>query len=80
MIRILKLVDSFLDVSIINCSIFIKHIDEGDASAYKKFKKKFSLSSVSAEIAKILDEEMDVARFYAELVPIELQPNEFWGR
>lgn len=62
------------------CNVLIQPIDAGDASSYKKFKKKFSLSSVSAEIAKILDEEMDVARFYAELVPIELQPEEFWGR
>jgi BSD domain len=38
------------------------------------------LSSQGAEIAEVLDEETDVSRYYAELVPIKLTPEEFWAR
>ncbi len=47
---------------------------------YEKFKKSFSMSSSAAEIARVLDEESEVSRFYAELVPISMSPEEFWGR
>lgn len=42
--------------------------------------KAFSLSSNASEIANILDVEPDVSRYYAELVPAQLNPEEFWGR
>lgn len=47
---------------------------------YEKFLKTFSLSSHAAEISSILDEEQDVARYYTELVPIQIRPEEFWAR
>ena len=42
--------------------------------------KNFSLSTYAKEIANILDVELDVSRFYAELVPIAIKPEEFWSR
>jgi len=42
--------------------------------------KKFSLSTVAPEISTILDVESDVSRFYAELVPLSIKPEEFWAR
>jgi len=47
---------------------------------YDRFKKKFNLSSCATDIATVLDEEPEVSRFYAELVPISLDPEEFWCR
>jgi hypothetical protein len=55
-------------------------IREGDQRDYERFKKKFNLSSSAADIASVLDEEPEVSRFYAELVPIKLTPEEFWSR
>mmetsp|Transcript_54395 Transcript_54395/g.94960 ORF Transcript_54395/g.94960 Transcript_54395/m.94960 type:complete len:457 (-) Transcript_54395:202-1572(-) len=55
-------------------------IRENDLKDYEKFKKSFSMSSSAAEIARVLDEESEVSRFYAELVPISMSPEEFWGR
>lgn len=34
----------------------------------------------SNAIAEVLDEEPEVSRFYAELVPIHITPDEFWAR
>ena len=42
--------------------------------------KTFSLSSNATDIANILDVEPDVSRYYAELVPTQGRPEEFWGR
>jgi hypothetical protein len=47
---------------------------------FERFIKKFNLSSFAKEIAIILDEEAEVARFYAELVPISISPEQFWSR
>lgn len=55
-------------------------IRENDLKDYEKFKKTFSMSSSAAEIARVLDEESEVSRFYAELVPLSMSPEEFWGR
>lgn len=42
---------------------------------------KFSLPAKATDIAHILDDEPDVARFYAELVPANVSSaTEFWGR
>lgn len=46
----------------------------------KFLKNKFSLSSHAKDIVDILDIEPDVSRFYAELVPISISPEEFWAR
>jgi hypothetical protein len=32
------------------------------------------------DIGRVLDEEPDAARFYAELVPVAVSAEEFWGR
>ena len=40
----------------------------------------FSLSVYATEIGEILDQEVDVSRYYAELVPLQITPNEFWAR
>ena len=38
------------------------------------------MSSHGLDIANILDEEIDVSRYYAELVPTQISPEEFWAR
>ena len=55
-------------------------IEEEYLAEYKKFLKNFSLSTYAGDIATILDEEVDVSRYYAELVPITINPDEFWSR
>lgn len=55
-------------------------IREADHADYKKFRNKFSLSSVGGDIAQVLDQEPEVSRFYAELVPLKLTAEEFWAR
>jgi myosin heavy subunit len=47
---------------------------------FERFKKKFDLGSYSKQIASVLDEEPEVSRFYAELVPLQIKPDEFWAR
>ncbi len=42
--------------------------------------KHFSLIDYGAQIGELLDEEGEVSRYYAELVPIKLSPEEFWSR
>lgn len=59
---------------------FFKPIRENDLRDYERFKKKFNISSSASEIARVLDEESEVSRFYAELVPVSMSPEEFWGR
>ena len=55
-------------------------VDEQYGAQYGNFLKKFSLSSQASEIAELLDEEVDVPRYYAELVPAQVKPEEFWSR
>lgn len=55
-------------------------IEEQYSSQYEKFLKKFSLSSQASDIAELLDAEVDVSRYYAELVPSQIKPEEFWAR
>jgi hypothetical protein len=38
------------------------------------------LANYNVDIAAVLDAEPDVSRYYTELVPAKLQPEEFWGR
>mmetsp|Transcript_22583 Transcript_22583/g.50629 ORF Transcript_22583/g.50629 Transcript_22583/m.50629 type:complete len:246 (-) Transcript_22583:2433-3170(-) len=54
-------------------------IREADLRDYDRFRKKASLSSLAAEIAAVLDQEPEVSRFYAELVP-SMTPDEFWSK
>ena len=42
--------------------------------------KSFHFTNVATEISELLDSEPDVARYYADLVPISLKPEEFWSR
>ena len=55
-------------------------IEENCQKDYQKFRKHFTLSSQAVEIGHILDDEADVPRYYAELVPAVIEPVEFWGR
>jgi hypothetical protein len=57
-------------------------IEEEYKHDFNKFMRKFSLSNNAGDIAAILDQEVgvDVSRFYADLVPSELSPEEFWAR
>mmetsp|Transcript_1155 Transcript_1155/g.1913 ORF Transcript_1155/g.1913 Transcript_1155/m.1913 type:complete len:352 (-) Transcript_1155:144-1199(-) len=47
---------------------------------YERYLKKFDLGSFAADVASTLDVEPEVSRFYAELVPIQISPQEFWAR
>ena len=58
----------------------LKSIEDVHTKEYEKYMKTFSLVNYAGEIAETLDEELDVARFYAELVPIKLTPEQFWSR
>ena len=49
-------------------------------AGFTKFMRSFSLSTYAAEIAQLLDDEPDVARYYAELVPVQISPEQFWAR
>lgn len=55
-------------------------IKESNQQEYKKYLKKFNLSEFAGYIADVLDDEPEVSRFYAELVPIQISPEEFWSR
>jgi hypothetical protein len=59
---------------------FSNPVDEERTKEFDKFYKTFSLSTYATDIADILDAEVDVSRFYADLVPIKLKPDEFWAR
>ena len=55
-------------------------VDEQHTKEFEKFMRQFSLSSQGVDIAQLLDDEPDVSRFYAELVPIKISPELFWAR
>ena len=42
--------------------------------------KFFSVESKKDDIQAVLDEELDISRYYADLVPISVKPDHFWGR
>lgn len=60
--------------------VFAQPLRENKLKEFERFKKKFALSSYAQEIAQVLDIEPEVSRFYAELVPLEIPPEEFWAR
>jgi hypothetical protein len=47
---------------------------------YVKFRRQFSLADCSVEVGELLDEEPDVARHYAALVPTKITAEDFWSR
>jgi len=55
-------------------------IDDVLVIEYNKYKKRFNLADCASEVAELLDEEPDIARYYAELIPSILTPLEFWAR
>ncbi len=59
---------------------YAEPIEEEYRSEYDRFMKTFSLSDHGNEISLILDEDVDVPRYYAELVPTKMTPESFWGR
>ncbi len=69
-------------ISDLKCSIitFEKPIELEYAQKFDKFIRTFSLSAYSSSIAQLLDEEVDIARSYASLVPEIIPPKIFWGR
>jgi hypothetical protein len=72
---IFELLDKFMSSAKI-----LKPLKENKVKEFEKYKKKFSLSGFAKDIAQVLDEEPEVSRFYAELVPVEISPEEFWAR
>jgi hypothetical protein len=57
-----------------------KPLRENKTREFERFKKKFTLSTYAPDIASTLDIEPEVSRFYAELVPTVIAPDEFWAR
>ena len=55
-------------------------VDSANSRDFEKFLKGFALSSHSADIGAVLDLEPDVSRYYAELVPVSIKPEQFWAR
>ena len=55
-------------------------IEDQHSKEFEKYMRSFSLSSHAADIALLLDEEVDVSRYYADLVPISISPELFWAR
>lgn len=55
-------------------------IEEVHMKEFDKFLRNFALGSQATEIANVLDLEPEVSRYYAELVPIKISPEEFWAR
>jgi hypothetical protein len=55
-------------------------IKESNQKDYAKYLKKFDMGDFGGYIADVLDEQPEVSRFYAELVPIKITPDEFWSR
>ena len=55
-------------------------IKESNQQEYTKYLKKFDMSDFGGYIAEVFDEYPEVSRFYAELVPIKITPEEFWSR
>ena len=59
---------------------FSSPIEQEFAREFNSYMKNFSLVSKKEEIQSVLDEEVDISRYYADLVPISLKPEHFWGR
>lgn len=59
---------------------FANPVDELHLKEYDKYHKNFSLAMCGNDVAKLLDDEPDVSRYYTELVPSQLKPDEFWSR
>ena len=55
-------------------------VDDAFQIEFNKFKKSFILADYTSDIVELLDEEPDISRHYAELVPIKMVPEEFWSR
>lgn len=55
-------------------------IEEEYVTEFGNFMTKFTLEAWSGEIKTLLDEEVDISRNYAELVPHKVTPLQFWGR
>lgn len=71
--------------NILSCSVKLKNnllqaIKDVHMKKYQNFLKSFSLGGYAHDIGFVLDDEPEVSRFYAELVPAQLTPEEFWSR
>jgi len=55
-------------------------LEEQHSKEFEKYSRQFSLSTQAADIAQLLDDEPDVSRYYAELVPAQISPELFWAR
>ena len=63
-----------------NFSTYGTPVDEQYELQYEKYFRNFSLASHGMEIGELLDAEVDVSRYYAELVPAQIRPEDFWAR
>ena len=55
-------------------------VEEMHEVQYERFFRAFSLASHGKDIAELLDSEIDVSRYYAELVPAQISAEDFWAR
>jgi hypothetical protein len=55
-------------------------IEEDYSTEFARFMKSFTIEAHAAEIKTLLDEEIDISRYYVELVPVQTTPALFWGR
>lgn len=59
---------------------FASPIEDEFTTEFSHFMNKFTLEARSKEIKSLLDDEVDISRNYAELVPHKVTPLQFWGR
>jgi len=57
-----------------------RQLERKKLKEYQNFLKTFNLGAFANDIGTVLDEEPEVSRFYAELVPAQITPEEFWAR
>ena len=55
-------------------------IEEEYVTEFGNFMTKFTVEARCSEIKTLLDDEADISRNYAELVPHKVTPLQFWGR
>jgi len=55
-------------------------IEDKSRKSFESWRRGFSLTTKATEIAQVLDQEPDVSRFYADLVPTNISADDFWAR
>ncbi|CAE7460915.1 unnamed protein product, partial [Symbiodinium microadriaticum] len=60
-------------------STFSENVSGKQEKEFQKFMSSFNLSSNGSDIARILEWEDNVSRYYADLVPNVISAEVFWG-